>query len=509
MFGDGDGGIQHACQRCKQPLRMEESFADLAPSAYDLNMSSLSDRSGSMVYLKSHQNDPPLRNQQLTSRPNHATLHPNSNRGRVPPQPNQPPHFRANNPARLPTSSSLSTNRDSPSSQSTVSSHHPGPAESFVVLSESTLGAARAQPDLQGDHSPSPKPQDQSQASSVRHPSPNINNRVFKLAELLSGNPANFQHPLCTECTDKLLEWMHNQLQSAKSNRDRYAIFERELNREKSAAAEGSYESCKKIKQDIEELKIRESVAVQKLRQTESECEKFEAELREIERLESEQDKEEEQFWDDYNQYLLESEEIQSQLDSVTTRYRNDQNELAKLKATNVYKDAFCIGCETGVGTINGLRLGRLTDVPVEWVEINAAWGHTALLLQTLCKRMKFTLDGYRLIPMGSFSRIERTKGDKSCLELFGSDDFALARMLHNRRFDNAMVDFLECLRQVSEQVIRRNPQTKIPFRVHKDKIGEASIKLSFSSDEAWTSALRHVLFTLKIMNAALDHISN
>jgi hypothetical protein len=42
-------------------------------------------------------------------------------------------------------------------------------------------------------------------------------------------------------------------------------------------------------------------------------------------------------FWDDYNQYLLESEEIQSELDSVTTRYRNDQNELAKLKATNVY----------------------------------------------------------------------------------------------------------------------------------------------------------------------------
>ncbi|KAI9613328.1 hypothetical protein H4Q26_009928 [Puccinia striiformis f. sp. tritici PST-130] len=386
MFGDGDSGVQHACQRCKQPLRMDDSFADLAPSAYDL-MSSLSDRSGSML---------------------------------------------------------------------------------FAVTSN-----------LQGH----------SRATTSGNPAPCVNDRVFKLAELLAGNPKKFEHPLCTECTDKLLEWMHNQLQSAKSNRDRYAIFERELNREKTAAADGSYESCKKITQDIEELKIRESEAVEKLRQTESECQKLEAELREIERQESEQDKKEELFWDDYNQYLLESAEVQSQLDSVTTRYRNDQNELAKLKATNVYKDAFCIGC----------RVGR----------INAAWGHTALLLQTLCKRMKFTLDGYRLIPMGSFSRIERTKGDKTCLELFGSDDFALARMLHNRRFDSAMVDFLECLRQVSEQVIRRNPQTKIPFRVHKDKIGEASIKLSFSSDEAWTSALRHVLFTLKIMNAALDHVPN
>lgn len=218
-------------------------------------------------------------------------------------------------------------------------------------------------------------------------------------------------------------------------------------------------------------MKTREAEALEKLKQTELECEKTEAELQELERQEAELDREEELFWDDYNQHLLESAEIQSRLDSITTRYQNDQIELNKLQATNVYKDAFCIGCETGVGTINGLRLGRLPDVPVEWVEINAAWGHTTLLLQTLCKRMQFTLEGFRLIPMGSFSRIERTKGDKACLELFGSDDFALARMLHNRRFDSAMVDFLECLRQVSEQVVKLNPQTKIPFRTRLVKL--------------------------------------
>jgi hypothetical protein len=39
-----------------------------------------------------------------------------------------------------------------------------------------------------------------------------------------------------------------------------------------------------------------EAEAIEKLRQTESECERFEAELREIERQESEQDKEEEQL---------------------------------------------------------------------------------------------------------------------------------------------------------------------------------------------------------------------
>jgi len=67
---------------------------------------------------------------------------------------------------------------------------------------------------------------------------------------------------------------------------------------------------------------------------------------------------------------------------------------------------------------------------------------------------------------------------------------------------------FLSFLEREWSQKKHQNSRS-LWIRVHKDKIGEASIKLSFSSDEAWTSALRHVLFTLKIMNAALDHVSN
>jgi hypothetical protein len=33
-------------------------------------------------------------------------------------------------------------------------------------------------------------------------------------------------------------------------------------------------------------------------------------------------------------------------------------------------------------------RLGRLPSVPVEWNEINAAWGQTALLLSCLAKKV-------------------------------------------------------------------------------------------------------------------------
>ena len=36
--------------------------------------------------------------------------------------------------------------------------------------------------------------------------------------------------------------------------------------------------------------------------------------------------------------------------------------------------------------------------------------------------------------------------------------------------------------------------------RIVKDKIGEASVKLQFSQEEAWTRALRHVLLALKLL---------
>lgn len=39
-------------------------------------------------------------------------------------------------------------------------------------------------------------------------------------------------------------------------------------------------------------------------------------------------------------------------------------------------------------GTINNFRLGRLPSVPVEWNEINAAWGQTVLLLHALANKM-------------------------------------------------------------------------------------------------------------------------
>lgn len=46
-------------------------------------------------------------------------------------------------------------------------------------------------------------------------------------------------------------------------------------------------------------------------------------------------------------------------------------------------------------GTINNFRLGRLPSVPVEWNEINAAWGQTVLLLHALANKMGLKFQRY------------------------------------------------------------------------------------------------------------------
>jgi beclin len=120
----------------------------------------------------------------------------------------------------------------------------------------------------------------------------------------------------------------------------------------------------------------------------------------------------------------------------------------------------------------------------VEWAEINAAWGQTLLLLYTIARKLDFTFEksvahrrtvsqhsltirpySYRLVPMGSFSRVERTTGDKTTYELYGSGDLHLGRLLHNRRFDLAMVAVLDCLKQLMDWVKSQDPSVDFPHQ--------------------------------------------
>lgn len=98
-------------------------------------------------------------------------------------------------------------------------------------------------------------------------------------------------------------------------------------------------------------------------------------------------------FWRLYNANVLTESSTAASLRAIRAAQEADAAELARLARANVYNDAFCIGHDGVFGTINGLRLGRVTGVVVPWAEVNAAWGQALLLLHTIARKVGFVFE--------------------------------------------------------------------------------------------------------------------
>ena len=61
----------------------------------------------------------------------------------------------------------------------------------------------------------------------------------------------------------------------------------------------------------------------------------------------------------------------------------------------------------------------------MEWSEINAAWGQTALLLWALARKVNITFNKYQVVPYGAFSYVKNLSDDKT-LPLYGSGGFRM-----------------------------------------------------------------------------------
>lgn len=379
--------------------------------------------------------------------------------------------------------------------------------------------------------------------------------KTGRLFEIISSR-SDIDHPICIECTELLVDGLQKRLVGATKERDAYIAFLRNLNAsvptvEEVGAAEGSLQDTLKE----EETAFADLVTLEQEKAT------LDEEIAALEEESRQLDVDEEAFWRDRNSFALTLGDFQNERDALNMRYNHDSSQLERLQRTNVYNDAFCIGHDGYFGTINGLRLGRLTNPSVEWPEINAAWGQTALLLATIADKLNFTFQGYRVKPLGSTSRIEKldyppqsptstttTLGDRNTttaipskgataqpkitvLDLFSSGDLPLNLPWIHRRFDAGMVAFLECLRQLGEFVEQRAPSRrgsqqqqqhqhpsnqrntmalpglKLPYAISRDRIGDASIKLGFNqNDETWTRACKYTLTCCKFL---LAHVSN
>ena len=418
------------------------------------------------------------------------------------------------------------------------------PAMSFVMLSDSQVQPSPTSPasHTNGDAKTSTQ---QPLTTSTKHTdgskefvSQNLESST-RLFEILSSR-SDIDHPLCAECSELLLSSLQARLAAALKERDAFASFLKELKSNVPTPADVA-----KAEKELAAAKVEEAQAFEQLLALEKEKAILNEEIAELDAEARALDIEEEQFWRDRNAFEQKMASLQEIKDAADAAYEHDARHLERLQRTNVYNDAFCIGHDGNFGTINGLRLGRLPPPNnTEWVEINSAWGTTALLLKTVADKLGFVFQGYSIKPMGSFSHIERwdysqpnsassstitTKASAgtasalprnqqpkvTSLELYSSGDLPLGRTILHRRFNDAMVAFLECLRQLGDFVEHGEAKTvrgqqagglKLPYKVHKDTIGGLNIKLGNTSDEAWTNACKYTLTCCKFL---LAHASN
>ncbi|KAJ8972344.1 hypothetical protein NQ317_008754 [Molorchus minor] len=304
------------------------------------------------------------------------------------------------------------------------------------------------------------------------------------LFDTISGN-SNIDHPLCDECADNLIEILEQQFKLTQEDYEDYCKYYEQLQGEKDEP------KLNDLEKELNDLKSEEARLLDELEALKKEEVEMVKAIEEQEAVSRRIFQEEQRYFKEYNRHrrdLMVTEEEGRSLENQLN-YANMQ--LDKLQRTNVFNATFHIWHNGHFGTINNFRLGRLPSAPVNWAEINAAWGQTALLLSALARKINLTFERYRVVPYGNHSYIE-VLSDQKELPLYGTGGF---RFLWDTKFDNAMVAFLDCLQQFQEKVERLEKGNKGKI---EDKGSSFSIKIQLNSEEQWTKALKFMLTNLK-----------
>ena len=320
-----------------------------------------------------------------------------------------------------------------------------------------------------------------------------IASETFKMISAHS----DVDHPLCVECPEVILDMYEHEITEMEKAQKDYDQMGHLLHKE----VEGYKTETLDVDTELKELTKMEKELTARLRNIEDQRAKIAAKKTEQDKREASLKDEEQVYWREFNQYQQRMLESKDERVSMQYQLHYTTEQLAKLKKTNILNKTFHIWHNGHFGTINGLRLGRLQTVPVEWVEINAAWGQTVFLLSNLARFTGVEFEGYRLVPYGNQSFLEPLEGKRKLLPLYSS---AGLRLFTDSKFDAAMVAFLDCMNQLKHHIeTTSRPHFVLPYSIDKDKIGDSSkdfysIKTQFNTQERWTKALKFLLTNLR-----------
>jgi len=303
---------------------------------------------------------------------------------------------------------------------------------------------------------------------------------------------------LCIQCSDGVFKELERRQKEAERDRDTYrAALDRLEADDKDRSKQ---EKADAHSQNDKEAAALEKQLETKLNEIRAERAQLKTELEQLETETKQMDEFEKRFWDEYGDFELELEQLSAEQQLVKQQIKVQNELLERLKRTNVYDDAFHISYDGHFGTINGFRLGRLPSQPVDWQETNAALGQVALLLSVIAQGSGFIFDKYKLIPLGSFSKMGKKDDAAITYELYGSNDLSLGRLFWYRRFDTALVWLLQCVKEFGDYASLVDKRFAQRYPIKADMIGDVSIKLQFNQDAKWTKALKYMLTNLKFL---------
>lgn len=215
-----------------------------------------------------------------------------------------------------------------------------------------------------------------------------------RVSDICSGEP--LEDAVCETCANTVAAALKSEHDQALQEYELYTRQYEDLLRQlQNAEAETIQDKQAALRQ----AEVEEAALLAKSKALEEEATAVRAKVCELEHKGAVLQQMHASYWRDYNDLQLQLRSTDR--DSLRRKIEATQAQVEALNKTNVINDAFHIAHNDMFATINGFRLGSVQSQPVDWDEINAAWGQTALLVQTLASHWDFT-----------FPRSERRRRD-------------------------------------------------------------------------------------------------
>lgn len=235
--------------------------------------------------------------------------------------------------------------------------------------------------------------------------------------------------------------------------------------------------------------------------------------------------------------------------DTLLRRIDAVDQEMKRVRSFNAVHDACLVWQDGHFGTVSGLRLGSLPPSErVSAVEINAACGQMAVLINVLAERLGVQFPRYRIVDSGSTSfvldgqrqsALERTSTQSSSTTFHHVErkyNFHLGHSVDDASFGNdedissfnrASRIICECVGMLSERLCRRRRRGhdstrqvnatidrlnvgRLPYTISNGRVGDCAVTIPTGVSRVpfergvreWTKAMRHLLTDLKFLQA-------